>query len=156
MADEAGFWRSCVRPALFSEGIAERIENVLALGTPDVVYSVGGVGGLLELKDADGWPKRGGPLTLPHYTAEQRQWHRAWRARGGRVHLALRVQGAAVTYADDLSPRGQKTPAEFFLFDAAVAAEVLGAVDRSGLIAAAVRHWTGTLPKRDFCRALTL
>lgn len=67
---------------------ARAVENSVDIGYPDVEY----VGGLLELKQVDAWPKKmETPLRCEHYTQEQRIWHeRRWHC-GGAVHVLLQV-----------------------------------------------------------------
>lgn len=84
---------------------ARPVENPVDPGFPDVEY----IGGLLELKEVEAWPKRAmTPLRVEHYTQEQRIWHSRRARKGGRIHVLLQV--------------GR----EFLLFDGAVAAELLG------------------------------
>lgn len=68
-----------------------RVENLLPNpGLPDCFLSKHG--GLVEFKWARDWPKRGGPLRLPHYTEAQRSWARKHLADGGRCFLVLQVK----------------------------------------------------------------
>lgn len=85
--NEQGMWAH-IRPKLTIAGLDPvRVENSAMPGTPDVWYTHGAV----ELKYAERWPPRGGPLRIEHYTAEQRVWlYRRARA-GGRAFLLLRV-----------------------------------------------------------------
>lgn len=64
------------------------IENKVAKGTPDVNY----IDGWLELKWLRGWPPKGGPVAIPHYTNHQRLWLKRRWARGGRSFLVLQVR----------------------------------------------------------------
>lgn len=86
-----------------------RVENSVDPGSPDIEY----IGGHIEDKHVRSWPLRAGtPLRVPHYTAQQRGWHRRRRLAGGRVHVVIEVAG------------------EVFVFDAAHAAEGLGSWTR--------------------------
>lgn len=98
---------------------AVAVENSVVPGTPDVNY----VGGWIELKQADEWPVMMGPLRMPHYTPQQRIWHRKRRAAGGSCFVLLQVAQ------------------EWLLFDATVAAEVLGTATRVELVYHAEMHW---------------
>lgn len=99
---------------------ARPVENLCDTGYPDVEY----IGGTLELKAADAWPKREAtPLRIDHYTTEQRVWHERRSAKGGRIHVLLQV--------------GR----EFLLFHGVDAAARLGHVPRAELVAMSVAHW---------------
>lgn len=64
------------------------IENKVAKGTPDVNY----IEGWLELKWLRGWPVKGGPVEISHYTNHQRLWLKRRWERGGRAFLVLQVK----------------------------------------------------------------
>lgn len=98
------------------------VENMVGPGTPDVSY----IGGWIELKSADRWPPRGGPLRLDHFTKEQRAWIRRHERRGGRVDVLLRV--------------GR----EWILLPGGVAASILGDATRSELIEQSCEFWSRT------------
>ena len=72
---------------------AQRIENSCGRGVPDINY----IGGWLELKQQDAWPKR--PTTkvrLDHdLTLEQRIWINRREKKGGTVFVLLQVAPVA-------------------------------------------------------------
>lgn len=111
-----------------------RIESHLtASGIPDVNYNKGWV----ELKYAERWPPRKGPLRVDHFTPEQRGWLVQRRQAGGLAFLLLKV--------------GQT---EWLLFDGRVAAAVLGRVTRERLYEACVARWTRLPRPWEICGRL--
>ena len=112
---------------------AVAVENSIMPGTPDVNF----VGGWIELKQADEWPVRDGPLRLPHYTPQQKMWHKARHIAGGNVYVLLQV--------------GR----EWLLFDGDIAATVLGVCPRETLIAVARHHWKKWPGDAEFLAAMS-
>lgn len=99
------------------------VENGVLPGTPDVEF----IGGWVELKSVESWPKRADtPLRLPHFNPEQRAWLRRRCRRGGKAWLLLRV--------------GR----EWLLFRGDQAADILGMSTRAETLAAAQCHWPTT------------
>ena len=66
--DESGFWRY-LQKGMGARWKAERVENRLAAGFPDVFFTIGPVHGLVELKYL---PKKRKTITIGHFTDEQR------------------------------------------------------------------------------------
>ena len=110
-----------------------RVENPIVPGTPDVNYNQGWI----ELKFAERWPPRGGPLRLDHFTRQQRTWLTRRRKAGGRAFLLLKV--------------GET---EWLLFDGAVAAKVLGHVEQDKLYRACLARWTRKPKTEEICKWL--
>ena len=95
MSSEKGLWRD-LQPMLSSFGVAERIENRLGLGTPDLGYVLTWRGvtaeGRCELKHLDAFPVLPEtPVVARCLTKEQVLWQEAWAAAGGRVCTLLRI-----------------------------------------------------------------
>ena len=100
-----------------------RIEDLLTKGVADVNY----MGGWIELKAADRWPMRGGPLRLDHYTPAQKAWGMKRWSKGRRCFVLLRVRS------------------DWLLFDAFTAAHYLGKCNRQELIDVALVHHFGLI-----------
>lgn len=69
--NEAGFWSDSLRPKLITHCQRlkyrhhfERVENAVALGTPDVDYCIHGVAGKIELKFSPTHPARDTSMVL--------------------------------------------------------------------------------------------
>lgn len=94
--DEASFWSSRIRPMVSAFGYAERIENGLASGTPDVHYvlRVDQLGrfydvaraGWIENKYRENAPMRASSIVfgLKGLRKEQIAWWLCYLAKGGR------------------------------------------------------------------------
>lgn len=103
---------------------AVSIENPCRPGTPDISYA----DGLLELKWARSWPKRPEtPLTLDHYTPQQRLFHIKRRRAGGKMFVVLQVAR------------------DWFLLDGLAAAERLGYASRAELEQVALLRFSSPL-----------
>ena len=64
------------------------VENSCMAGFPDVVF----IGGMIEAKCLDAWPKRKGVVRLKHhFTALQRLFARTWTRKGGFHAVCLQV-----------------------------------------------------------------
>lgn len=115
---------------------AVSVENPVGAGTPDVNF----IGGWMELKSMDHWPRGTGAgepaLIIEHYTQTQRVWSiKRWR-KGGLVLLLLKV--------------GR----DWLLFEAPIAAEFVGRVNRERLFEVALESWKGGLKEEEFLGCL--
>lgn len=96
---ESLFWRNYVKRYLSSFGVLKRIENLIEIGMPDVVYCLRStlgdgpaVSGWIELKYAHEWPKRESTeFRFPHLTKEQVLWLEEWSRIGGKACVMARV-----------------------------------------------------------------
>ena len=135
MPNEAKHMRRPVIQALSAlDAIA--VENSAYPGTPDVAY----IGGWIELKEKDDWPKRATtPLRLPHFTKHQRAWIRRHVHRGGTVFVLLKV--------------GKK---EWFLLNGADAADKLGEMTRAEIESTALLVFHDGLDSEALLKCLKL
>jgi hypothetical protein len=98
------------------------VENDAYPGTPDTNF----VYGWIEYKCCSEWPKRGGPLRIPHFTAQQRVWLRTrWRATGSGYGAWLWLQV------------GQ----DHLIFDGETASIIVGNQNKRVLLQHALAHW---------------
>jgi len=91
--NEAGFWTK-VRGAINDtpHARAHKLTDMFTAGTPDALYCIDGVTGVLELKYVPAWPVRDATLIEVGLTEAQRVWLEEWRGRaGGRAHVLLGV-----------------------------------------------------------------
>ena len=135
MPNEARHMRRPVVEALRKlDAIA--VENSAYPGTPDVAY----IGGWIELKEKDAWPKRAEtPLRLPHFTKHQRAWIRRHAHWGGTVFVLLKV--------------GKK---EWFLLHGTEAADRLGEMTRAEIESTARLVFHNGLDSEVLLRCLSL
>ena len=74
------------------KGLFSRIENPFYKGIPDVNYLMNGVEGWIELKYVKSFPKKElTPVSIPHYTKEQKMWHKVRYDAGGNTAIILQV-----------------------------------------------------------------
>lgn len=113
---------------------ANSVENLVVPGYPDIEF----VGGTLELKAVDKWP-RGEDTVLTegvdrkHFTPQQRVWAMKRRRAQGFHCVCLQVNQ------------------DWFLIEGIAAAQHLG-IDwtRQGVIDESWKHWLGGLDKKEF------
>lgn len=118
MTPEQRMWEQA-RP-LFVGLDPVRVENPADPGTPDVSW----VGGWVELKHLDAWPKRATTaVQIDHFTPQQRAWLIRRAEANGSVHLLLRV--------------GR----EWLLFDGAAAARGIGNWTRAEMCESQALAW---------------
>ena len=111
------------------------VENGAYPGTPDVNF----IGGWVELKKLEAWPKRAETVVgIPHYTSQQRVWLlRRW-TKGGLSLLLLQV--------------GK----EWLLFDGEFAALHVGRCTKGRLEEEAQYHWKKKPSSWEFQAAIQL
>ncbi len=112
-----------------------RVENPCHPGTPDVNY----IGGWIELKQHDNWPKNPEtPLKLGHdLTTEQRIWLTRREEKGGVAFVLLQVAR------------------DYLLLLGGDAARLIGVANRAELTIAAIAHWTSAAAmKKDLVLCL--
>jgi hypothetical protein len=112
---------------------AVSIENCVGNGTPDVNY----IGGWLELKSRDEWPKRAStPVRIEHFTPDQRVWLRRRRHRGGDVRMLLKVAN------------------DWLLIDGVDAAKHVGEATKEELFSIAEKVWENGLNEAELLECL--
>ncbi len=119
-----------IRPALKALDPVRIESHLTASGIPDVNYSQGWI----ELKYAERWPPRQGPLRVDHFTPEQRGWLVQRRQAGGLAFLLLKV--------------GRY---EWLLFDGLVAAALVGEATRERLYTACIARWCRLPRAHEIC-----
>ena len=138
VGSESALWDT-VRRNMKGRWRAQRLEDKLALGIPDVCYAIKGQRGLgfVELKYQKAWPKRPTtPLRLKRYTQEQRLWLWHFGTWAEKCFLLLQVER------------------EYFLFDWGAAQDV-GELTREELHDTAMRVWFRSIDYDELTELLT-
>lgn len=115
---------------------AQRIESECTPGFPDVEF----IGGTLELKYEDHWPKRDTTnlnVRSLSKNPNQRAWWKKRASMGGNVWVLLRVEK------------------DWLLFEGEVAAEVLCNCTKDELFEHAHSAWMGKLNGKQLCQTLS-
>lgn len=139
---EKDLWHDHVNK-LKNFGLAQRIEESLALGVSDVVYCLRWLEerprtGWIELKRLQHWPaKASTKVWLPHYTTDQADFLERWGKAGAGAYLLAHVQE------------------DFLLFPYQYAREIQKGVVTTRLFDVACAHGYQTFPLRDILRELT-
>lgn len=86
-------WEKYLKPSMQRppSRMARKVQDRFVCGLPDVVYSLMGSAGWLELKWLDDWPARAATGVDVGLTGPQAAWIRAWRDAGGTAHVLLGV-----------------------------------------------------------------
>jgi hypothetical protein len=94
MTGESVLWRLLKKAMRQAGHEAIRIENVVGLGNPDVIYCLDKkIMGWIELKYLSHWPKRKTTIIkLRHFTKEQRLFFKKAKRWSNRVHMLLRIE----------------------------------------------------------------
>jgi hypothetical protein len=133
MASEKSMRQRVVRALKSLDAMS--VENSVRPGTPDVEY----IGGWIELKSAEGWPKNEKtPLRVPHFSPLQRIWLSRRCNAGGLAWLLIRV--------------GR----EWLLLRGDVAAKILGSATREQLLEACSFYWETAPSDEELLRAVRL
>ncbi len=113
LMSEKNLWQYC-RRHLSGRGVFMRIENAFYKGVPDVNFLVGGIEGWLELKFLHNFPKKEStPVKIPHFTQEQKLWHKERFENHGLTAMLLQVDdhyflfvGDKIALVNNLSKKG--------------------------------------------------
>lgn len=93
---EQRFWDRA-RPQLVRHFLVERVENLVAVGTPDLlVLAPNNRVTPMELKAVQGFPARTSTRVLGPkvgLSVDQRNWHMDWQAAGGQSAILVGVGG---------------------------------------------------------------
>ena len=133
---EAQFWRT-LKKRLPSSAHFERIENLVAIGTPDVNFCWDGIEGWIELKFVPKWPKyKGKIITKKLWKPEQRIWALKRIRSGGKSFLFIQIEK------------------DYLLFNSKIAEMDLEVISIEGLFEIALSHWHGSINIEEFKNAL--
>lgn len=132
-------WAS-LKKAMGSRWHAQRHEDVLAQGIPDVSYGASGVQGWIELKCLEAWPVRPDTVVkIDHLTQEQRAWLYLRGKAGGRTWLLLRVESTNT----------------WLLFDHVRAWGMVGRLKQADLRGVATKVWEPGIDADELARAVS-
>lgn len=136
MGREQLMWAS-LRDNIGHRWHAQRHEDALAVGIPDVSYGANKVQGWIELKCLDSWPKRPDTIVrIEHYTPDQKAWLWLRGNAGGRCWLLLKVERTWLLFSH-------------------VQARQVGLLKQTDLRALATKVWESRLDGEEFLETIT-
>lgn len=133
MGSEASLWKT-VQKNMKSRWEAQRIENPVGPGTPDVYYTMKSNGsmGWIELKHEHKWPKRTSTtLKVDHFTPQQRNWLRRHEKAGAKVFVLIQVEK------------------DYFLIDGTTAADCIGDWTKEDFMEYSLAYWPNRISYTD-------
>lgn len=137
MSDERALW-DWLRNGMRGRWHAQRHEDRLSAGVPDVSYACGGADGWIELKRIRAFPVLPKTPVRTNLTIQQALWLEArGRAGAGRCFVLVR------------SPRG------VHLFRWSVARCLAAGIDHEGFMNISVASYGSTMDWDDFTRRIT-
>ena len=132
---EKNLWQYC-RRHLSDKGLLMRIENAFYKGVPDVNFLINGIEGWLELKFLHKFPKKETTaISVPHFTQEQKLWHKTRWENDGLTAMLLQV-------------------ADYYFLFVSDKIALVGILSKKGMISNATKCWRNRIDFEEFINVL--